>query len=200
MAPDGTQLYANRVALENSGLTLDEEIKEGFYARLCHPDDINRVRDERRIGLLDGVPFDLKMRLLHKSGHYRWYLMQYNPPKGESGQIIRWYATATDIDNQKRKEERLRNENHVLREEIDRSSMFEEIVGSCKPMRQILKQVEKVAAADSTDFISNYTVRSSTCLSPAIIASSAMCRKRPCSTTPVMESILAAMVSASSIS
>ena len=133
MAPDGTQLYANRVALENSGLTLDEEIKEGFYARLCHPDDINRVRGERWIGLLDGVPFDLEMRLLHKSGHYRWYLMQYNPPKGESGQIIRWYATATDIDNQKRKEERLRNENHVLREEIDRSSMFEEIVGSCKP-------------------------------------------------------------------
>jgi len=38
----------------------------------------------------------------------------------------------------------------VLREEIDRSSMFEEIVGSCKPMRQVLKQVEKVAASDST--------------------------------------------------
>src|SRR5215813_12312801 len=51
-APDGTQLYANRVALDNSGLTLDEVIKEGtirrengFLARRCHPDDINRVRD-----------------------------------------------------------------------------------------------------------------------------------------------------------
>ena len=143
-APDGTMLYANQVALDNSGLTLDEVIKEGFYARLCHPDDINRVRDEHRIALLEGVPFDLETRLLHTSGQYRWHLMQYNPLKDESGQIIRWYATATDIDDQKTKEERLRNENLILREEIDRSSMFEEIVGSCKPMQQLLKQVEKV--------------------------------------------------------
>jgi formate hydrogenlyase transcriptional activator len=152
LAPDGTMLYANRVALDNSGLTLDEAIK-GFVARLCHPDDINRVADERRIGLLERVPFDLEMRLLHKNGQYRWHLVQYNPLKDENGQIIRWYATATDIDDQKKTEERLRNENVVLREEIDRSSMFEEIVGSCKPMRQVLKQVEKVAVADSTVLI-----------------------------------------------
>ena len=133
LAPDGTQLYANRASLDISGLTLDEVIKEGSLARLCHPDDINRVGDERRIGLLEGVPFDLEMRLLHKSGQYRWYLMQYNPLKDESGQIIRWYATATDIDDQKKTEERLRNENLVLREEIDRSSMFEEIVASSNP-------------------------------------------------------------------
>src|SRR5215472_16590247 len=159
-APDGTQLYANRVALDNSGLTLDEVIKEGtirrengFLARRCHPDDINRVRDERRIGLLEGVPFDLETRLLHKSGQCRWYLVQYNPLKDESGQIIRWYNTATDIDDRKKTEERLHNENLVLREEIDRSSMFEEIVGSCKPMRHLLKQVEKVAPSDSTVLI-----------------------------------------------
>jgi formate hydrogenlyase transcriptional activator len=146
-------LYANRVALDNSGLTLDEVIKEDFIARVVHPDDVNRVRDEHRIGLLEGVPFDLESRLRFKSGQYRWQLIQYNPLKDESGQIIRWYVTVTDIDDQKRKEERLRSENVVLREEIDRSSMFEEIVGSCKPMRQVLKQVEKVAAADSTVLI-----------------------------------------------
>jgi formate hydrogenlyase transcriptional activator len=153
LAPDGTQLYANRVALDNSGLTLDEVIKEGFLARRCHPDDVNRVRDERRIALLKGVPFDLEARFLHKSGQYRWYLVQYNPLKDESGQIIRWYNTATDIDDRKKAEERLHNENLVLREEINRSSMFEEIVGSCKPMREVLKQVEKVAPSDSTVLI-----------------------------------------------
>src|SRR5215471_9278763 len=114
-APDGTQLYANRVALDNSGLTLDEVIKEGFLARRCHPDDINRVRDERRIGLLEGVPFDLETRLLYKSGQYRWYLVQYNPLKGESGQISRWYNTATDIDDRKRAEEKLRQSEEHLR-------------------------------------------------------------------------------------
>jgi len=153
LAPDGTRLYANRVARENVGFTPAEAINAESYARVCHPDDISRVRDERRIGLLEGVPFDLELRVLHKSGQYRWYLTQYNPLKDASGQIIRWYATATDIDDQKKTEERLRNENLVLREEIDRSSMFEEIVGSCKPMRQVLKQVEKVAASDSTVLI-----------------------------------------------
>src|SRR5262249_31173824 len=115
LAPDGTMLYANRVALENSGLTLDEVIKEGLCARLCHPDDINRVRDEGRIALLEGVPFDLETRFLHKSGQYRWYLMQYNPLKDESGQIIRWYSTTTDIDDRKRAEEKLRQSEEHLR-------------------------------------------------------------------------------------
>jgi formate hydrogenlyase transcriptional activator len=80
-------------------------------------------------------------------------LNQYNPLKDETGGIIRWYVTGTDIDDQKRTEQRLRNENLVLREEIDRSSMFEEIVGSCKPMRQVLRQIEKVAPSDSTVLI-----------------------------------------------
>jgi formate hydrogenlyase transcriptional activator len=148
IAPDGTILYVNRVALEESGLTLD---KVNFPH--THPDDVDRFRAERQERLLRGDPFDLEMRVWFKSGQYRWQLIQYNPLKDESGQVIRWYATATDIDDQKRKEEQLRNENVVLREEIDRSSMFEEIVGSCKPMRQVLKQVEKVAAADSTVLI-----------------------------------------------
>lgn len=71
----------------------------------------------------------------------------------ESGKIIRWHTTATDIGDQKKIEERLRNENLVLREDIDTLSMFEEIVGSCKPMQQVLRYVEKVAPSDSTVLI-----------------------------------------------
>jgi len=157
LAPDGTTLYANRVALDHTGVTPGEVNNEGFLVRAFHPEDIDRVRDERRVGLLEGVPFELEMRSLFKNGQYRWQLIQYSPLKDERGQIIRWYATATDIDDRKRTEERLRNENLVLREEIDRSSLFEEIVGSCKPMRQVLKQVEKVASSDSTVLISGET-------------------------------------------
>lgn len=73
------------------------------------------MRDERRIALLGGVPFDLETRLLHKSGQYRWYLVQYNPLKDESGQIIRWYSTATDIDDRKRAEQKLRQSEEELR-------------------------------------------------------------------------------------
>ncbi len=153
LAPDGTTLYANRVALEMTGLTVGEVNDRGFLARAFHPDDVDRVREERRVALLEGVPFELEMRVLFKTGQYRWQLIQYDPLKDERGRLIRWYVTGTDIEDQKKTEERLRNENLVLREEIDRSSMFEEIVGSSKPMRLVVKQVEKVAPSDSTVLI-----------------------------------------------
>jgi formate hydrogenlyase transcriptional activator len=153
LAPDGTTLYANRVALDLTGLTIDDVNDKGFFMRAFHPEDVDRVRAERQEGLSRGDPFELEMRVLFKGAQYRWQLIQYSPLKDERGRIIRWYVTGTDIDDQKKTEERLRNENLILREEIDRSSMFEEIVGSSKPMRQVVKQVEKVAPSDSTVLI-----------------------------------------------
>ncbi len=153
VAPDGKTIYANRVALDRTGLTPGEVSDKGFFAGAFHPDDVDRVGEERRVGLLEGLPFELEMRTKLKDGQYRWQLIQYDPLKDERGRTLRWYVTGTDIDDQKRTEERLRNENLVLREEIDRSSMFEEIVGSSKPMRQVVKQVEKVAPSDSTVLI-----------------------------------------------
>jgi formate hydrogenlyase transcriptional activator len=71
----------------------------------------------------------------------------------ESGNAMPWHVTANDIDKPETIEERLRNEILVLREEIDRTSMFEEIVGSSKPIRELLKQVEKVARLKPTVLI-----------------------------------------------
>jgi formate hydrogenlyase transcriptional activator len=79
--------------------------------------------------------------------------MRHNPVLDEQGRIVRWYATGTDIDDRKQAEQRLQNENVVLREEVNRVSMFEEIIASCEPMRQVLKQVTKVAPSDSTVLI-----------------------------------------------
>ncbi|HKR30711.1 MAG TPA: sigma 54-interacting transcriptional regulator [Terriglobales bacterium] len=152
LTPDGTRLYANRVAWSQLGLTRSDAKNEGSFPGSCHPGDFEPVRDKRRTGLLQGVPFELEMRLF-KNGEWRWHLSQYNPLRDESGKIIRWYVTGTDIDERKKAEERLQNENLVLREEIDRSSMFEEIVGSSTPMGQLLKKVEKVAPSDSTVLI-----------------------------------------------
>jgi len=66
---------------------------------------------------------------------------------------VRWYATGTDIDDRKRAEERTRNENLALREDIDRASMFEEIIGSSPALQRVLAQVAKVATTDSTVLI-----------------------------------------------
>jgi formate hydrogenlyase transcriptional activator len=59
----------------------------------------------------------------------------------------------TDIDDRRKSEERICHENLALRKEIDRTSMFEEIVGCSEPMRRVLKHVEKVAPSDSTVLI-----------------------------------------------
>src|SRR5437899_6802967 len=118
-----------------------------------HPEDWARLQDERLQGLSRSMPFELGWRLLGKDGQYRWFLVRYHPLRDEQGRILRWYASATDIDDRKRAEERTRNENLALREDIDRSSMFEEIVGSSPALQRVLAQVAKVATTDSTVLI-----------------------------------------------
>lgn len=148
--PDGKMLYANRVMLEYSGLSIEDIMADDFRARLVHPDDLERSRVERQQGLERGTPFELELRARRKDGQHRWFLVRYNPFRDDEGRIIRWYSTGTDIDDRKRDEERTQKENLALREEIDHSSMFEEIVGSSDVIRNILKQVAKVAPSDST--------------------------------------------------
>jgi formate hydrogenlyase transcriptional activator len=151
--PDGTFLYANRPLLEYSGFTLDEVMAADFRTRFVHPEDWARLHDERRQGLSRSVPFEIEQRLRHKDGQYRWFLVRYHPLRDDQGRILRWYATGTDIDERKRAEERTRNENLALREDIDRTSMFEEIVGSSPGLQRVLAQAAKVATTDATVLI-----------------------------------------------
>src|SRR5437870_804458 len=155
--PDGTPVYANQAVLDYTGLTLEDVTSSDFRARIFHPEDVERLRLERQASLSRGVPFEIEQRALRHDGQYRWFLIRYNPFHDEQGRLVRWYATGTDIEDRKRAEERTRNENVALREEIDRSSMFEEIVGSSVPLRQVLAQVAKVAPTDSTVLISGET-------------------------------------------
>src|SRR5690242_7645400 len=153
LSPDGAALYANRSVLAYTGLTIDEVMGAGFRTRAFHPEDVARLQDQRREGLARGVPFELEQRARRQDGQYRWFLVQYRPVRDEQERTVRWYATGTDIDDRKRAEERMRNENLALREDIDRSSMFEEIVGSSPALQRVLAQVAKVANTDSTVLI-----------------------------------------------
>src|SRR5712672_936684 len=100
-----------------------------------------------------GLHFEAELRARRKDGEYRWFLIRYNPFRNEQGQLTRWYATGTDIDDRVRAEERTRNENLALREQIDRDSMFEDIVGSSDALRKVLRRVSKVASSDSAALI-----------------------------------------------
>ncbi|MGC2364767.1 MAG: sigma 54-interacting transcriptional regulator, partial [Candidatus Sulfotelmatobacter sp.] len=151
--PSGIPLYANQTTLDYTGLTLDDIVSPGFRERIFHPDDLERLRDERQAALARGLQFEIEQRALRRDGQYRWFLIRYNPFRSERGQVIRWYATGTDIDDRVRAEERTHNENLALREQIDRDSMFEDIVGSSEALRKVLRQVAKVAPSDSTVLI-----------------------------------------------
>jgi len=151
--PEGRTLYANRVTLEYTGFSMEEFQADDFRARIFHPEDLERLREVRQNALSRGISFQNEQRALGKDGKYRWFLIQYNPLLDEDGKIVRWYATGTDIDERKRTEDRTQNENVALREEILRSSMFEEIVGSSEALRRVLAQVSKVAPTDSTVLI-----------------------------------------------
>ncbi len=157
MTPDGKAIYANRATIEYTGLSLDEVRGDGFRSRVFHPEDLQRLHEQRRKALSRPVPFESELRILGKDGKYRWFVIRYNPLLDENGKVIRWYATATDIDDRKHAEDRMRNETVALREEIVRSSMFEEIVGSSGALRKVLEQVSKVAPTDSTVFIQGET-------------------------------------------
>src|SRR6266403_1445984 len=152
----GTLLQANQTLLDFYGRTLEEMQGAGTAERVkrdVHPDDFERVRSERQDGFAKGVPFEIENRLLGKDGRYRWFLFRYKPLLNEERRIARWFVTATDIEDRKQAEDRMRNENLALREEIDRSSMYEIIVGSSESLRQVLSQVDKVAPTDSTVLI-----------------------------------------------
>jgi len=148
--PSGDPLYANQAVLEYTGLTMQEVLSSEFRARMFHPEDVEKVREERQAAYARGLPFEIEQRTHRKDGQYRWFLIRLNPFRDEQGRLVRWYATGTDIDDRKRAEDRTRNENVALREDIVRSSMFEEIVGSSEPLRRVLVQVSKVAPTDST--------------------------------------------------
>jgi formate hydrogenlyase transcriptional activator len=153
---DGEFLYANQALLEYTGLT-KEEVRSGSFREVFHPEDSERLRDECDAAISRGVPFEYERRVRHRDGQYRWLLIHYKPLRDEAGNVIRWYATGTDIEDRKQAEERMRNENIALREEIDRFSMYESIVGSSEALRGVLSQISKVAPTDSTVLISGET-------------------------------------------
>ena len=153
---EGEFLQANHAVLEYTGLT-QEEVNSQSFGDVFHPEDTERLREKRAAAISLGVPFEYERRVRSKDGQYRWFLIQYNPLRGEEGEIIRWYATGTDIDDRKQEEERTRQENLALREQIDQAYMFEEIVGSSGALKTVLSNIVQVAPTDSTVLITGET-------------------------------------------
>src|SRR5438552_14691576 len=114
LSPDGQPVYGNRSLLQYTGLTIAEVTSVDFRARVFHPEDVARLREERRDALARGVPFELEQRARRHDGQYRWFLVQYNPVRDEHGRTVRWYATGTDIDRSEEHTSELQSPDHLV--------------------------------------------------------------------------------------
>ena len=114
--------YVNRPGLEYMGLRLDEAIGFGWLGAI-HPDDRQLVADHWLECLNLGKTYEFEHRLLRADGQYRWQLARAVPIGGDSGAIVRWIGTSTDIHDHRQVEEELREsrteaERHA--QELDR--------------------------------------------------------------------------------
>jgi PAS domain S-box-containing protein len=157
LSPEGRTLYANGMMLEYTGCTPEDVLAEDFRERVVHPEDVGRHGGERMQALLRGLPFEIEQRVRRNDGQYRWFLARFNPLLDEQEHVIRWYAVGIDIHDRKQAEEKVQKENIALREEIDKTSMFEEIVGVSPALQTVLSRVSKVAPTDSTVLIHGET-------------------------------------------
>ena len=154
--PQRERLYANSVALAYLGTTLETWRQQSVGSEL-HPDDVERLNVAAQRALSIRSAYEVEVRVRKSDGTYRWFQARYNPMHVDEGQPSRWYVACTDIEDRKRAEEQLQRENVALREEIDKTSMFEEIVGASPALTAVLALVSKVAASDSTVLITGET-------------------------------------------
>jgi len=155
--PNGERLYANRVTLDYLGLSLEEWRQFPGPSNYVHPDDTEPLDGVFDRAVARASADELELRAGKNDGSFRWFLVRFNPLRDEQGQISRWYIAGTDIEHRKQAEDRLRRENVALREEIDKASMFEEIVGTSPALKSVLLRISKVAPTDSTVLITGET-------------------------------------------
>jgi PAS domain S-box-containing protein len=101
--PDGSVDFVSRRGLEFTGLPAEQALRLGYTAAI-HPEDIERWLAQRPARISAGVAFEEEIRLRRADGEYRLFLTRLTPLRDEAGNIVKWYGTATDIEDQKRVE------------------------------------------------------------------------------------------------
>src|SRR3981189_1050955 len=112
--PDGSKEYLNKRWYEYTGLSLEEGKGWGWKV-VVHPADLDRLIRER-LALVDAVPAgELATRIRRYDGEYRWFLIRIVPQLDAEGNVVRWFGSNTDIEDRKRAEKKLLEEERELR-------------------------------------------------------------------------------------
>jgi PAS domain S-box-containing protein len=113
--PDGFCDFLNQRWLDFTGLSAEQACGWGWGAAI-HPDDVRSMADYWQAALESGQRVDVETRMRRWDGEYRWFLLRADPLRDESGRIIKWYGTNTDIEDRKRAEEELQRSQAFLAE------------------------------------------------------------------------------------
>jgi hypothetical protein len=105
--PDGTADYFNERWLAYTGAPAPNA-GDWDWSRVVHPEDRARLEKHWSGLLASGKPDETEARLRRHDGVYRWFLLRCSPLCDESGNVIKWYGTNTDIEDLKRAEDALR--------------------------------------------------------------------------------------------
>jgi PAS domain S-box-containing protein len=119
-SPDGRLDFINRRWRE-IGLSLDD-LRGTEWINVLHPDERRGVADRWRIAVETGTPYENIERVRIADGEYRWFLSRAQPLRDELGTIVKWYGTDTDIEDQKRAEDALRESEQRFRDFTESAS------------------------------------------------------------------------------
>ena len=114
--PDGRVDFYNDQVTRCSGLSVEEACRDGWQ-RLLHPDDVDRTSAAWRHAVESGENYQVEHRIREKDGTYRWFLSRGLALRDDEGRIVKWFGTATDIDDQKRAEQTLAREHAAVENE-----------------------------------------------------------------------------------
>ena len=116
--PDGSVEFLNQRWLDYTGLSPEQALDWKWTAAI-HPDDLNNLTDYWRSIIVTGEPGEIEARLRRFDGQYRWFLIRASAVHDESGTIVKWYGTHTDIEDRKRAEEALSQSEERARLMVD---------------------------------------------------------------------------------
>ena len=113
--PDGSIDFFNQRWLDYTGLSANDALGWG-WSKAFHPDDLDRIADYWRSHIISGEAGEFEARLRRFDGDYRWFLFRGNPLRNDSGSIVKWYGTNTDIHDRKLAEEQVQRSEAFLAE------------------------------------------------------------------------------------
>ncbi|TGN55388.1 PAS domain S-box protein [Paracoccus liaowanqingii] len=111
--PDGYHDFYNDRWYEFTGVPKGTTDGEGWND-MFHPEDQERARSRWQLSLNTGDAYEIEYRLRHHSGVYRWTLGRALPVRDDTGAIVRWMGTCTDVDELKRTSDELRQTSALL--------------------------------------------------------------------------------------